>query len=67
MSEKPPLNVALIWEHDLVFAGTSGNVQMTLDSAAAAGPSPMQALAFASLVSGRKPIPAQTPVTEFVK
>ena len=37
----------LIWEHDLVFAGKSGNVTMTLDSASTAGPSPMQALAFA--------------------
>lgn len=47
MSEKPPVNVALIWERELVFSGTSGNIEMTLDSAAAAGPSPMQALAFA--------------------
>src|SRR3954470_22414507 len=39
--------VELVWEHDLVFAGHSGDVKMTLDSAAAAGPSPMQALAFA--------------------
>lgn len=44
---KPPTSVTLVWEHDLVFAGDSGNVQMTLDSASAAGPSPMQALAFA--------------------
>ncbi|MEN3337913.1 MAG: putative redox protein [Acidobacteriota bacterium] len=42
----PPL-VELVWEHDLVFAGQSGGVGMTLDSASAAGPSPMQALAFA--------------------
>jgi len=39
--------VELVWEHDLVFAGHSGVVKMTLDSASAAGPSPMQALAFA--------------------
>jgi putative redox protein len=39
--------VELVWEHDLVFAGQSGDVGMTLDSASAAGPSPMQALAFA--------------------
>src|SRR5262249_50256119 len=37
----------LIWEHDLVFAGKSGEARMTLDSASGAGPSPMQALAFA--------------------
>ena len=43
---KPPVVLELIWERDLVLAGTSGNVKMTLDSAAVAGPSPMQALAF---------------------
>lgn len=43
---KPPTVVELIWEHDLVFGGKSGDVRMTLDSASAAGPSPMQALAF---------------------
>jgi putative redox protein len=44
--EKPPTVVELIWEHDLVFGGKSGDVRMTLDSASAAGPSAMQALAF---------------------
>src|SRR3954470_9702168 len=39
--------VELVWEHDLVFAGHSGDVKMTLDSASVAGPSPMQTLAFA--------------------
>lgn len=43
---KPPVKLELIWEHDLVLAGASGDVTMTLDSAAVAGPSPMQALAF---------------------
>lgn len=43
---KPPVVLELIWEHDLVLAGASGDVRMTLDSAAVAGPSPMQALAF---------------------
>lgn len=43
---KPPTVVELIWEHDLVFGGKSGDVMMTLDSASQAGPSPMQALAF---------------------
>ena len=43
---KPPTLVKLIWEHDLVFAGSSADAQMTLDSAGLAGPSPMQALAF---------------------
>src|SRR5688500_3253752 len=43
---KPPVVLELIWEHDLVLAGKCGDIQMTLDSAAVAGPSPMQALAF---------------------
>ena len=43
---KPPVVLELIWEHDLVLAGKSGEIQMTLDSASVAGPSPMQALAF---------------------
>src|SRR5881409_332866 len=44
---RPPTIVELVWEHDLVFAGRSGDIQMSLDSASVAGPSPMQALAFA--------------------
>jgi putative redox protein len=44
---KPPTVVELLWEHDLVFTGTSGSTTMTLDSASAAGPSPTQALGFA--------------------
>jgi putative redox protein len=44
---KPPTVAELIWEHDLVFGATSGEARMTIDSAGAAGPSPMQALAFA--------------------
>jgi putative redox protein len=44
---KPPTVIELIWEHDLVFAGKSGAVEMILDSASTAGPSPMQTLAFA--------------------
>jgi putative redox protein len=47
VSGMPRSLVELIWEHDLVFSGQSGSVAMTLDSASAAGPSPMQALAFA--------------------
>jgi putative redox protein len=45
--QKPPTTVELIWEHDLVLGGRSGDVSMTLDSGSHAGPSPMQALAFA--------------------
>ena len=44
---KPPTVVDLVWDHDLVLSGSSGAVKMTLDSAASAGPSPMQALGFA--------------------
>jgi putative redox protein len=44
--EKPPVVLELIWEHDLVFGGRTGDVRLTLDSESAAGPSPMQSLAF---------------------
>jgi putative redox protein len=46
-TDRPPSLVELVWEHDLVFSGHSGAVEMTLDSDSTAGPSPMQALAFA--------------------
>jgi putative redox protein len=42
----PPLKLQLVWEHDLVFSGASGEASMTLDSAGVAGPSPMQSLGF---------------------
>jgi putative redox protein len=44
---KPPLTLELVWEKDLVFGGRSGDASITLDSAGIAGPSPVQALAFA--------------------
>jgi putative redox protein len=44
--QKPPVALELVWERDLVFAGRSGDVEMRLDSGAAVGPSPMQAVAF---------------------
>ena len=44
---KPPLELYLVWEHDLVLSGASGEARLTVDSDGAAGPSPMQALAFA--------------------
>jgi putative redox protein len=44
---KPPTTLELVWEHDLVLGGRSGNASMTLDSAGVAGPSPVQALGFA--------------------
>ena len=46
-SKKPPTVVELIWEHDLVLGGKSGDIRLTLDSASHEGPSPMQTLAFA--------------------
>jgi putative redox protein len=39
--------VELVWTHELVFDGKSGDTTITLDSASAEGPSPMQALGFA--------------------
>src|SRR5689334_3736596 len=44
---KPPVQLDLVWEHDLVFGGRSAAASITLDSAGEAGPSPMQTLAFA--------------------
>ena len=44
---KPPTNVSLVWQQALIFGGQSGDIQLTLDSAAVAGPSPVQTLAFA--------------------
>jgi putative redox protein len=44
---KPPTTASLVWEHALVFGAQSGKIALTLDSAGVAGPSPVQALAFA--------------------
>ena len=44
---KPPTALELVWEHDLVLGGRSGNASITLDSASVEGPSPVQALGFA--------------------
>ena len=44
---KPPTVLELVWEHDLVLGGRSGDIRLTLDSASVSGPSPMQALGFA--------------------
>ncbi len=41
------MTVELVWEHDLVFGGRSAEASITLDSGGHAGPSPVQALAFA--------------------
>ncbi len=44
---KAPTTLELMWEHDLVLTGRSGDASIVLDSAGLAGPSPVQALAFA--------------------
>jgi putative redox protein len=44
---KPATVVDLTWIGDLRFAGISDKASITLDSAGVAGPSPVQALAFA--------------------
>ena len=47
MAAKPPTTVELIWTHDLILEGRSGEASMLLDSAGKAGPSPVQTLGFA--------------------
>jgi putative redox protein len=44
---KPPTVAELTWIGDLKFAGVSGATAMTIDGDSTAGPSPVQALAFA--------------------
>ena len=44
---KAPTSLELVWERELVFGGRSGEATIVLDSAGVAGPSPVQALAFA--------------------
>lgn len=41
------VRVELIWQRDLRFAARSGDIELTLDGDSKAGPSPVQALAFA--------------------
>ena len=47
MATKAPTTLELVWTHDLIMEGRSGHASMLLDSAGKAGPSPVQALAFA--------------------
>jgi putative redox protein len=44
---KPPTVAELTWIGDLKFAGVSAATAMTIDGDSSAGPSPVQALAFA--------------------
>jgi putative redox protein len=52
MGDSANTTTTLVWERDLIFSGHSGgtgdapSVEMTLDSASVAGPSPVQGLAF---------------------
>lgn len=43
---KPPVVATLVWEGGLRFSATSGSARETIDSDGAAGPSPVQTLAF---------------------
>jgi putative redox protein len=47
MSQKPPTRVELVWDGDLRFTGQAGDLPITVDSDALAGPSPMQYLGVA--------------------
>lgn len=47
MTERPALEVDLVWTGDLVFDGSAGPARLTLDGDQRVGPSPMQALAAA--------------------
>lgn len=42
---KPPVRATVTWAQDLRFAAACGGVQLTLDGAGVAGPTPVQALA----------------------
>lgn len=44
---KPPVPASLVWEGDLRFRASSSAIETMLDGNSAAGPSPVQALAFA--------------------
>jgi len=44
---KAPTTLELVWRDELVFEGRSADATIVLDSAGKAGPSPVQALAFA--------------------
>ncbi len=43
---KPAIDLELFWEGDLRFRGKTGDLELMLDSATVAGPSPVQALVF---------------------
>ena len=47
MAAKAPTTLELVWTHDLIMEGRSGDATILLDSAGKQGPSPVQTLAFA--------------------
>ena len=47
MAATVPVDLELLWQSDLVFRAPEGAVPLTLDSDGKAGPSPVQALAYA--------------------
>jgi putative redox protein len=47
VAPKPPTVADLDWIGDLTFRATSGRITLTIDGESTAGPSPVQALAFA--------------------
>jgi len=49
MANPKPVELEVEWQGDLRFSGRADGVALTLDSAAQAGPSPVQALAFGLL------------------
>jgi putative redox protein len=67
MATPPPVTADLEWKGDLRFTGRADGVELVIDGSKAAGPSPVQALAFALaggmasdvvaiLVKGRAPL-----------
>jgi putative redox protein len=67
--DKPPVPVSLFWEGDLRFRAASETAEIVLDGDSAAGPSPVQLLAFSlagcmaidvivTLRKGRHPVTA---------
>jgi putative redox protein len=47
MAAPAPITLDLVWDGDLRFSGRADSVTLTLDADRAAGPTPVQALAFA--------------------
>jgi putative redox protein len=46
VTAKPPMTLEMVWDGDLVFTGSTGDLSLTLDGRAQRAPSPMHAVAF---------------------